>query len=123
MKSISLVRRSLGVFQLEKAGLNAESSPESCCQFLHRSFALLCFLLRATQDVPQLLQVVQRPHQLSFHRLHLALQHLRVMEGVSSVSSAGAHLLLQVLHCDEQPETHSHTPAKEVSQEKNDNIK
>lgn len=68
--------------------------PHSCCQLLHRSFALFCFLLWAPQDVPQLLQVVQRSHQLTFHCLHLTLQHLCVMQRIPPVASAGAHLFL-----------------------------
>lgn len=73
--------------------------PHSRRQLLHGGLALLGFLLRAAQHVAQLLQVVQRAHQLALHRLHLALQHLRVMEGVPPDAAAGAHLLLQVLHC------------------------
>lgn len=73
--------------------------PHSRRQLLHGGLALLGLLLRAAQDVAQLLQMVQRAHQLPLHRLHLALQHLRVMEGVPPNAPAGAHLLLQVLHC------------------------
>lgn len=88
----------------EKQSQGPIGSPEPRCQLLHRGFALLRLLLRAAQDVPQLLEVVQRSHQLAFHRLHLALQHLRVMEGVPPVSPARAHFFLQVLHCHGQPE-------------------
>lgn len=86
-KACNLVRKGAGC------------SPEFCRKLLHGSFTLFCFLLRTAQDVPQLLEVVQSAHQLTLHRLHLTLKHLRVMEGVPPVSPAGAHLLLQVLHC------------------------
>lgn len=107
--AISFFRR-LITLDWKRSGSATGGLPHSCSQFLHCSFALLCFLLRAPQDVPQLLQVVQRAHQLASHCLHLTLQHLGVMQRTPPVASAGAHFFLQVLHCNNWSNTHIRTP-------------
>lgn len=75
-------------------------SPELRGQLLHGGLALFSLLLRAPQHVTQLLQMVQRVHQLAAHRLHLSLQQLRAVQRVATVSLAALHLLLKVLHCE-----------------------
>lgn len=98
--AISSFRR-LKNLDWKRSARGRDGLPHSCCQLLHCSFALFCFLLWAPQHVPQLLQVVQCAHQLTFHCLHLTLQHLCVMQRIPPVASAGAHFFLQVLYCND----------------------
>lgn len=77
------------------------SSPKLLAELFHRGLSLVRSGLGPLQDVPELLQLLQRVCQLAPHGLQLPLQGLDPLDADELVGLAAVQRLLQVHHWEE----------------------